>query len=43
MDGTAVNQGISTTMCMGQTMDIMYPTVDFLCRRAYELGEEAVG
>ena len=38
LDGKAVNDGISKTEYMGQKMELHYPTIDELCRRAVKLG-----
>ena len=40
LNGTAVNDGISAETYMGQQMDLHYPTVDDLCKRAAKLGVE---
>ena len=37
-DGTAVNDGISAETYMGHQINLHYPTVDDLCKRAYQLG-----
>ena len=42
-NGRAVNNGISKDFYLGQPMNLTYPTVDRLCKRAATLGEKARG
>ena len=42
-DGTAVNEGISTHTYLEQTMELVYPTIDNLCKKAAQLGKGCWG
>ena len=42
-NGKAVNDGISAEKYMGHLIDLHYPTVDDLCKRAYKLGQGCKG
>ena len=42
-NGRAVNDGISTEEYMGQQIQLVYPTVDKLCKRAYKMGKNVKG
>ena len=42
-NGASVNDGISKDKYLGQLMELKYPTIDYLCKRAARVRPMALG